>query len=298
MRRAILLFALASALLLPTYTSLAAQVDGLQIPAWVEHAGIRQPARAGMPLAAADIVETGKGGRLIIQLADGSFVKLGEEMRLALTVLREEDEPQSTLTGLFDVVKGAFRYTADTLGRMARRDLQVQVANTTLAIHGTDLWGRNKEGEATVCLLEGKITLSQPQLAELSMDQPQTFLVAPHDGEPQPVAPVDPEMLKQWLAETELNLGRGVILPGGGWVVQLGSHNNEATARKIEARLLADGIPVEFTTVQLKDRTFHRLRVSNFDTQQDAKYFADKLRGQPGIPKPWVTCSIPGSSCQ
>ena len=298
MRRAILLFALASALLLPTYTSRAAQVDGLQIPAWVEHAGTRQPARAGMPLAAADIVETGKGGRLIIQLADGSFVKLGEETRLALTALREEDEPQNTLTGLFNVVKGAFRYTADTLGRMAQRDLQVQVANTTLAIHGTDLWGRNKEGEATVCLIEGKITLSQPRLAELTMDQPQTFLTVPREGEPQPVAPVDPEMLKQWLAETELNLGRGVILPGGGWVVQLGSHNSEATARKIEARLLADGIPVEFTTVQLKDRTFHRLRVSNFDTQQDAKYFADKLRGQPGIPKPWVTCSIPGSSCQ
>jgi len=89
-----------------------------------------------------------------------------------------------------------------------------------------------------------------------------------------------------------------VILPGGGWIVQLGSHKNEATARKIEGRLLADGIPVEFTTVQLKDRTFHRLRVSGFDGQQDAKYFADKVRGQPGIPNPWVTCNIPGSSCK
>jgi hypothetical protein len=298
MRRAILPFVLTSALLLPTYTSLAAQVDGLQSPVWVEHAGQRQPVRAGMPLAESDVVETGKGGRLIILLADGSFVKLGEETRLALTALREEAEPQSALTGLFNVEKGVIRYTADTLGRMTRRDLQIQVANTTLAIHGTDVWGRSKDNEATVCLIEGKITLTQPGLAEISMDQPLTCFTAPHDGTPQPVAPVDPEKFKQWSAETDLDLGHGVILQGGGWIVQLGSHNNEATAHKIEARLLADGIPVEFTTVQLKDRTFHRLRVGNFDTQQDANYFADKLRGQPGIPKPWVTCSIPGSSCQ
>jgi hypothetical protein len=298
MRRAILLFAIATAVLLPALTSLAAQVDELQVPAWVEHAGKRQPVHAGTPLVESDVVETGKGGRLIIQLADGSFVKLGEETRLALTALREEETPQSTLTGLLDVVKGVFRYTAGTLGPMPRRDLQVKVASTTLGIRGTDVWGRSKDGAATVCLIEGKITLNQPGLAELTMDQPLTFFVAPRDGEPQPIAPVDPEKLKQWSAETELVLGRGVILPGGGWVVQLGSHESEAAARKIEARLLADGVPVEFTTVQLKDRTFHRLRVGGFDTQQDAKYFADKLRARPGIPKPWVTCSIPGSSCQ
>jgi hypothetical protein len=298
MRRVILLLAVTAAFLLPAFTSLAAQVDGLQLPAWVEHAGSRQPARAGMPLAESDIVETGKGGRLIIQLADGSFIKLGEEARLALTALREQETPQSTLTGLLNVVKGAFRYTAGTLGRMTQRDILMQVASTTLGIRGTDVWGRSQGGGVTVCLIEGAIMLNNPARGEFNMDQPLTFFEAPRDGEPQPVAPVDPEKLRQWLAETDLNLGRGVILPGGGWIVQLGSHNSEATARKIEARLLADGIPAEFTTVQLKDRTFHRLRVSGFDTQQDAKYFADKLRGQPGISKPWVTCSIPGSSCQ
>ena len=298
MRRAIQLLAVATALLLPSFTSFAAQVDGLQMPAWVEHAGERQPVRAGMALAESDIVETGKGGRLIIQLADGSFVKLGEEARLALVSLREDDTPQGVLTGLLDVVKGAFRYTAGTLGRMVRRDIQVNIASTTLGIRGTDVWGRSKEGESTVCLIEGKITLNHPARGEFTMDQPLSFFVAPRDGEPQPVGPVDPEKLKQWAAETELDLGRGVILPGGGWIVQLGSHQSEATARKIEKRLLDAGVPVEFTSVQLKDRTFHRLRVSGFDSQQDAKYFADKVRGQPGIPKPWVTCNIPGSTCQ
>jgi hypothetical protein len=298
MRRAMPLLAVAVSLLLPSFASFAAQVDGLQMPAWLERGGERRPLRAGMVLAEADVVETGKGGRLILQLADGSFVKLGEQARLALVSLREEDSPQGALTGLLNVVQGAFRYTAGTLGRMARRDLQVNIASTTLGIRGTDVWGRSQDGESTVCLIEGKITLSHPARGEFTMDQPLSFFVAPRDGEPQPVGPVDPEKLKKWAAETELDLGRGVILPGGGWIVQLGSHNSEATARKVEKRLLAAGIPVEFTTVQLKDRTFHRLRVSGFDSQQDAKYFADRLRGQPGIPKPWVTCNIPGSTCQ
>jgi len=298
MRRAILQLAVAAAFLLPAFASLAAQVDGLQMPAWVERAGERVPLRAGMELVEADVVETGKGGRLIIQLADGSFVKLGEEARLALLSLSEEEGPQGALTGLLNVMKGAFRYTAGTLGRMLRRDIQVNIASTTLGIRGTDVWGRSQDGGATVCLIEGQITLNHPARGEFIMDQPLSFFVAPRDGEPQPVGPVDPEKLRQWSAETELDLGHGVILPGGGWIVQLGSHPSEATARKIEKRLLDAGVPVEFTTVQLKDRTFHRLRVSNFDTQQDAKNFADKMRGQPGIPKPWVTCNIPGSSCK
>ncbi len=298
MRRAILLLAVAAAFVLPAFASLAAQVDGLQMPAWRERGGERLPVRAGMALAEADVVETGKGGRLIIQLADGSFVKLGEQARLALVSLREEDGPQGALTGLLNVVQGAFRYTAGTLGRMLRRDIQVNIASTTLGIRGTDVWGRSQDGGSTVCLIEGRITLSHPARGEFIMDQPLSFFIAPRTGEPQPVAPVDPGKLKKWAAETELDLGRGVILPGGGWIVQLGSHSNEAVARKIEKRLLAAGVPVEFTTVQLKDRSFHRLRVSNFDTQKDAKYFADKVRGQPGIPNPRVTCNIPGSTCQ
>jgi hypothetical protein len=298
MRRALLLVVLAAALFFPVFTSLAAQIDALQVPAWVERSGERLPARAGMALAESDVVETGKGGRLIIQLTDGSFIKLGGETRLALTALREQETPQSMLTGMLNVATGAFRYTTGTSGRVTQRELLVQIASTTLGIRGTDVWGRNKDGGTIVCLIEGAIILNNPARGEFSMDQPLTFFVAPRDGEPLPVAPVDPGELKQWLAETDLDLGRGVILTGGGWIVQLGSHNNEPAARAVEKRLLNAGIPVDFTTVQLKDRTFHRLRVGGFDTQQDAKYFADKLRGQPGIPKPWVTCSIPGSSCQ
>lgn len=297
MRRKLALLIVTTFLVFTSFNSLAAQIEGLQLPAWVERGAERLPARAGMALTESDVVETGKGGRLLIQLVDGSFVRLGEEARMALTSLHEGETEQGALTGLLNVVKGAFRYTAVGLGRMLRRDIQVNVASTTIGIRGTDVWGRSKDGGSTVCLIEGKVTLKHPARGEFVMDQPLSFFVAPPEGEPKPVGPVDPDKLKQWAAETDLDLGRGVLLPGGGWIVQLGAHDKESTARKIEKRLLDEGIPVEFTTVQLKSRTYHRLRVSGFDTQEDAKHFAAKLKGSPGVPQTWVTCNIPGSAC-
>jgi hypothetical protein len=174
----------------------------------------------------------------------------------------------------------------------------VRVATTTIGIRGTDVWGKSRDGGATVCLIEGRVTLHHPARGELVMDQPLSFFVAPRAGEPAPVAPVDPQQLKQWAAETELDLGQGVLLPGGAWIVQLGSYPDEAAARKAERRLLEAGIPVDLTGVQLKDRSVHRLRVSGFDTQQDARSFADRIKGRSGVRKPWVTCNIPGSSCR
>jgi hypothetical protein len=294
--RNVFLFLIASiALPLPAQ---AAQVVGLQTPAWLKRDGQPLPLRPDTTLKESDVVETGRGGRLFIQLADGSIVKLGENARLAIESLKENEAQGNALTALFNVAQGAFRYTASTLGRAFKRDIEMRVVTTTIGIRGTDVWGKSRDGSATVCLLEGRITLTHPARGEFVLDQPLSFFVAPRDGEPHPVALADPGKLVRWSAETELDLGHGVLLPGGGWIVQLGSHASEASARTTERQLLDAGIPVELTTVQLKDRTFYRLRVSGFDTQRDAKFFADRVKGRPGIPKPWVTCEIPGRSCQ
>jgi len=276
----------------------AAQIEGLQPPAWIEHAGQLQPARPGMTVGAPDMLSTGKGGRLLIRLADGSFVKLGAGARLSLESLQEETTTGGVFRGVLNVLRGAFRYTAGTLAHSFQRDLQVRLLTTTVGIRGTDVWGRSEDGGVTVCLIEGKVSVRHPAREELMLDKPLEFFVAPKDAPPKPVGKIDPAKLKQWAAATDLSLGQGVILPGGSWIVQLSSHQNEQTARRIEARLLKDGIPVEFTTVQLRDRTFHRLQVIGFDTQQDARTFVDRIQGIPGIGKPFVTCNIPGTTCR
>jgi hypothetical protein len=98
MRRRFLLLASSVVLFISSFQALAAQVEGVQTPAWLERAGQRQPLRPGMTLTEADVVETGHGGRLFLQLADGSFVKLGEEARLALDSLQEDAARSSAIS--------------------------------------------------------------------------------------------------------------------------------------------------------------------------------------------------------
>lgn len=296
MRHTFLLLS-ASVLLLFSVSVPAAQVEGLQSPAWVERDNQKLPLRPGMTMGEYDVIETGPGGRLLLVLADGSLLKLGEQARLSLSSL-QENSSGGTLKGLFKVARGAFRYTAAALGWSRQREIDLQLATTTIGIRGTDVWGRNENGTATVCLIEGRVNVYHPIRGEFVMDQPLSFFIVPREGEAHPVAPIDPDKLKRWAAETELDLGRGVLVPGGAWIVQLGSHSREADARQAEKMMRESGWPVDVTTVQLKSQTFYRLRVSGFDTQQDARAFADKVKGRPGIGTPWVTCSIPGQPCE
>jgi hypothetical protein len=54
-------------------------VAGVQMPAWVEHAnGARDALTLGRALDNKDRVVTGAGARALLQLADGSFVAVGE----------------------------------------------------------------------------------------------------------------------------------------------------------------------------------------------------------------------------
>src|SRR3954469_19798418 len=71
----------------PLLAQVAATVEGVQMPAWVERAGQRLPALAGMELKAGDQVATGAGSRMLVKLADGSLVKLGENGQLRFAEL-------------------------------------------------------------------------------------------------------------------------------------------------------------------------------------------------------------------
>jgi hypothetical protein len=276
----------------------AAAVEGLQAPAWLIRAEQRQPLRPGTALAEADVVETGADGRLLIRLADGSRIKLGADTRLELTSLQEDVTPNGLFRGSFTLAGGMLRFVTAAPAPGVQRELDVQLATTYLALAEGDVWTRNRDDVVTVCLIAGQAKAHHPALGERALDQPSSFLLVPAEGEPHPVAPVDANQLQQWTAETELVSGQGVLLPGGGWSVQLSSHASEASARQAEQRLLALGLPVELTRAQLKDRTFYRLRVSGFDSQQDARSFADRHPGPPGGPKPWVTCNAPGAGCR
>lgn len=273
---------------LPVHALSNTKLYAVQMPAWVERAGQRAPARAGMVLEQADTLETGTQGRMQISLADGSLLKLGEQARITLAELQPADNPSGVFKGLLEVVKGAFRFTTGALGHSQQRDITLRVASLTVGVRGTDLWGRSNDTADTVCLIDGNISVKHAQTPDVIMDQPLQFIVAPHNAAPQPLALLDANKLKQWAAETELESGAGVTVATGAWVVQVSAHADLNSAAHAQQQMRQAGYAAEVTQVQVKGKTYHRLRVVGFDTQADANAFASRIRGKFGSRTPWA----------
>ena len=256
-------------------------VEGVVSPAWVERGGKRLPAAVGMRLDNKDRVVTGAGSRLLLRMAEGSAVKLGENATVALDGLadRKGADSKRVVTAALEVVRGAFRFTTGIFDkRPAGRSVDIRVATVTTGIRGTDLWGKSDEKRDLVCLIEGMISVTHPQTGEFTMSEPLSFFVAPRNAQPLPVAPVDPKQLALWAAETEIEAGGGGARRGGRVHVDAAVSPDQAVALAAYDRLRAAGYPAVMRRVKTAGRVEHRVRVQNFSTQQDAAATVEKLK--------------------
>src|SRR5262245_6562120 len=91
----------------------ALTVEGVVSPAWVERGGARLPRAVGMRLSDKDRVITGSDSRVLLRMAEGSAVKLGENATVALDALADKQgaDSRKLVTATLDVVRGAFRFT-------------------------------------------------------------------------------------------------------------------------------------------------------------------------------------------
>jgi sporulation related protein/FecR-like protein len=259
----------------------ALTVEGVVSPAWVERGGARLPLAVGMRLNDKDRVVTGAGSRLLLRMAEGSAVKLGENATVALDGLadRKDADSKRLVTAALDVVRGAFRFTTGIFDkRPAGRNVDIRVATITTGIRGTDLWGKSDEKRDLVCLIEGKISVAQPQAGEFTMSEPLSFFVAPRGAQPLPVAPVDSKQLALWAAETEIETGSGGARRGGRVHVDAAVSADQAAALAAYDRLRAAGYPAVMRPVKTADRVDYRVRVQNFPTRQDAAAAVEKLK--------------------
>jgi ferric-dicitrate binding protein FerR (iron transport regulator) len=193
-----LLFAIALLASSPAFAQVAATIEGVQMPAWVERGVRRVPIIPGMELRAGDQLVTGAGSRALVKMADGSLVKLGEHGQLGF----QELNPAADLfKAALNVLEGAFRFTTDIVAKSRRREVSIRAAQVTAGIRGTDLWGRSRAGNEIVCLIEGDIEVSAAGEQPVTMNQPLQFYRR-IEGKTQPVGTVSTEQLNQWAAET------------------------------------------------------------------------------------------------
>jgi hypothetical protein len=283
-----LLLIVATALLMPIHPALAqvaATIEGVQMPAWVERSGRRLPIIPGMQLRAGDQLVTGAGSRALVKLADGSLVKLGENGQLGF----QELSPAADLfKAALNVLEGAFRFTTDIVQKSRKREVSIRAAQVTAGIRGTDLWGRSRAGNEIVCLIEGDIELAAEGEPTVIMTQPLQFYRR-IDGKAQPVGSVEQAQLDQWAAETELQPGKGVARVGGRFSVILGQADEQNGALALYDSVQGAGYPAQIRPVKEGDKITYYVVIRNLPSRSDANAVAVQLRGKFGVAEPKVS---------
>jgi len=252
-----------------------ALVDAVQAPAWVERGDRRLPLAPGMVLENRDRLLTGLGARAIIQLADGSAVKFGENVNVAVNAMRQGES--GVFSAAFDVVKGAFRLTTNIFSKYQRqRAINVRAGTVTIGIRGTDLWGRSSQEKDFVCLIEGRISVSHPLAEPGELNEPLQFYGADQGQAPGPVALVDPEQLAKWARETELRDEAPTQRPDGRWSLVFPRLDQDGVLA-LHDQLSAAGFAGRIRPIRVSRGYLYELRLGQLVSEQAAQGLAERL---------------------
>jgi cell division septation protein DedD len=263
----------------------AAVVEGVQMPAWVERGGRRQPIVPGMELKPGDRLTTGAGSRLLVKLSEGSSVKLGENGTLQLAELNPTKEIFKAALG---VLEGAFRFTTDVLAKGRKREIDIRVATVTAGIRGTDLWGKQGGDKQIVCLIEGKIEVGAQGEAPVTMDQPRQFYQR-EKNVTAPVGMVDDAQLAKWALETEIEQGKGAARRGGKWKVNLLSSANQNDVLGAYDQVRAAGYGAQIFPSKAGEKRIYLLQIRGLPSKAEAQALAEQLKGKYGVSEPKVS---------
>lgn len=262
-----------------------AVVEAVQAPAWLERSGERRPLVPGQALANRDRIVTGSGSRVLIQLPEGSGVKLGENAQLHLNAIGQR--PGGVYTAALDVLRGAFRFTTGLFPqRLTGRAINVRAATLTAGIRGTDLWGKSAEDKDLICLLEGHIVVTHPLGEPMALSEPLAFASALRDQAPRAVASVEAEQVEKWAAETEIQAGAGVLRRGGAWGVNLPPVATQAEALALYDQLREAGYPARIRPRHDgagEEGYVYVLRVGGFAGREEARQMAGRLTAELGV---------------
>ena len=261
-----------------------AEVEGLQVPVWLVRAGKREPLAVGSRLRNGDRIESGAGARVLLRLADGSMVKLGENARFTLDGMARKNQGGGLFNASLAVLQGAFRFTTTALyNYRGARDVQVRFTTVTVGIRGTDLWGKSTEERDIVALIEGKVTLTRAGEGPVTMEQARTVYQAPRNAKALPIAPIAAEQLGLFAAETEIAAGQGALGKGGRWRVYAALADSQNDALAVYDRLRAAGYPATIDPVLADGRMVYRVRITGLLSESDGTAVAVKLKVELGL---------------
>ena len=283
-----LLLVAATVLLMPLENALAqvaAVVDGVQMPAWIERDGRRLPLLPGMELRPGDQVVTGAGSRIAVKLAEGSMVRLGENGKLAFTELSPTRE---LFKAALNVLEGAFRFTTDIVAKPRKRDVTIRASQVTAGVRGTDFWGRARQGNETICLIDGEVEVAAAGEQPVTLREPRQFYRRV-DGKTQPLGVVNETQIDRWSSEVELQEGKGIARRGGRYSLLLASVEDQSAATAIHDELENAGYAAELRPLKQAGKTRYTVSIRQLASRAEGEALAKQLRGKYGIKAPKVS---------
>jgi len=270
--------------------AIQADIEAVQMPAWLVRDGRAQPLVVGMTVKNGDRIRTGAAARVYVKLAEGSIVKLGEQADLGF--YSRSLKPASSFKGALDIPKGAFRFTTGALQR-GQREVAIRVGTATAAplanSGGTDLWGKSDAERDLILLVEGRIELKHDDKT-LEMAAPQTYFAAPRNASPQPLMPVDPQQFKIWARATEMLPGDGMTQRGGLWRVLLARVGSQQAALAIYDTARSAGYAAQIKVLsagggksEKGGEWDYQIVLAQLASEQEALVVAQKIRQQLGF---------------
>lgn len=248
-------------------------VDALNYPAWLVRDYQALPLTAGSKVQSDDLIRTGKGGRVRLQLADGSALKIGESSRLVIA------KPTS-----FQVLRGVFRITSGpSNGDIGDPGLAIEIGAISATTKAADFWGRASLAQDAVCLIDGALLVDR-----VEMKQALSCYVKPAEQPPLPVDLIDMRQHQLWMAETELKLGAGIASASGAWQLVLISLTDSNRAEQVLAGYREKGFPARRKTVVRDGRTLHRLLLPGFESKDAALKARKRIEAALGTSETWV----------
>ncbi len=262
-----------------------AEVEGLQMPAWLTRDGKRLPLEIGAQLRNGDTISTGAGSRVLLRLPEGSGVKLGENARFELNeMMQKRDGARRFFSASLGVPQGAFRFTtAPEQKSQFTRTIDIKLATVTASITGTDLWGKSTTEQEVVALIDGSITAARRGEAPVALTETRTVYVAPRDSPRTGIQTITLAQLNAFAQETEMQPGAGVAGRGGSWKVYAARTPNKEEALAVYGRLADAGYAAAIQPAVFQGKQIYQVRIVGLLSEADGVAVAIKLRVELGL---------------
>ncbi len=255
------------------------------MPAWTTRYGKRQPLSPGDTVSTAQEVETAASAGLVLKMAEGSLVRLGEKTRLGVQRLEvNEADGRIAVRSELKLFDGFFRFATSAVAKVAgQREIDVSLRTATIGIRGTDFWSMTDAEHDAACLFEGNIALATRDQGALTLDKPTAFWARFFNQPVKPVGNATPDELAKFLKSTELSPGKGVAVAGGRWRVVAAAAGSAAAAQALATRLREAGYPALVRARDVAGKKVHEVRINGFATRDDATAILDKIASKDGV---------------